>query len=333
MPLVLGRLGSSDCCCGPCRGFPAFDGSGAFYKYLTYYDVDCCTFGPCRASDFTDGRVKFKSNGCWYGEVVESTGNYGNSSTADGCIDCCSIYPVGSIWDMANFFRNAVRYLRNGNYFAPSPGQASKRFLTFIKDAACCNGDGSRIYAELTEEINLSSNSECSQIGACCGPRQGGVIGGYYSATTCNMLHECECDTAAGAIWHGAGSTCEHNPCCCEGFRAFDGSSKWYRYAKYINEDSCSEAGYFVVKWTGGTSYAITATCANQGAVIEASGSLAEAYGLEGLDVPASHTNNASANSATFSSTSINADCGNASGSKSGWLLYNEISCALNPLP
>jgi len=337
MTMILGQSGSSRCCCGSCRGFPAFDGSATFYKYLTLYDVDCCYFGPCKASDGTDGRVKFKSNGCWYAEVVESTGNYGNSVLDGGCVDCYSLYPVGSVWDLSTLLQTSKDYIRCGNYFLPNPGQINPTTFTAKKDYLCCNADGHAIYWQLSEQINTATDHQCDGIGACCGGKASDPVGGFYATTTCRMMHECECNAEEGATWHGAGSSCLHNPCgCCEGFRAFDGSSKWYRYARIVDTGTCEQGGNLVAKWIGGTSYALTATCQNIGQIVEAEEgtSRGNAYPVGScIEVPTGFANESSANSATFRSGEINPDCGNPLGDKLGWLLYDEIPCTVNPLP
>jgi hypothetical protein len=337
MTMILGQTGSSRCCCGPCRGFPAFDGSSTFYKYLTLVDEDCCNFGPCTAADGKDGRLKFKYNGCWYCEVVEATGNYGNSVSDGSCIDCCSLYPVGSVWDFANLLKDSKDYIRCGNYFSQSPGVINATTFTAKKDKSCCNSDGSKIYWQLSEPVDASEGTGCGEIGACCGGNANAPVGGYYAKTTCRMMHECECNAEEGATWHGAGSSCLHNPCgCCEGFRAFDGSSKWYRYARIIDTGTCEQGGYLVAKWVGGTSYALTATCQNIGQIVEAEAGTTRgnAYPVGScIEVPTGFANESSANSATYRSGEINADCGNPIGDKLGWLLYDEIQCTVNPLP
>lgn len=339
--MIIGQVGSDRCCCGPCRGFQAFDGSHRFFKRATFYDVDCCVFGPCSDSNGQDGRVVFESTGCGYGIVVESTGNYGHSQSGSTCIDCKSIYPLGSIHNMIPLMQNG--YLRCGNHFESTPGVVNATKATAHYDQYCCNADGSKIYWELTDEITDESDTQCDGIGACCGKTAyGSPTGNIDDATTCRMVHECECDTDAGDVWHGAGTSCNPNPCCCEGFRAFDGSARYFQYARLIDTDTCfatpPDDGYIVFQWQGSTSQANTAVCSQYGKVVECGppGSYwATAYpvGRCNVLIEDSHGNNASSNTATYRAYEVNPDCGNADGSHWGLQLYGEISCTANPLP
>jgi hypothetical protein len=258
------------------------------------------------------------------------------------CIDCKSLYPLETIKEMLpGLLQNP--YIRCSNHFATAPDVVNPTKATALYDSNCCNGDGSTIYWELTEEI---TDTTCDKMGACCGYLSYGVTNGVNNAsgniedkTTCRMCHECECNTAKGEVWHGEGSSCESNPCCCEGFRAFDNSFKFYRYAKYIDNDTCyftadKNDGYYVVKWNGGLSKANTRTCANSGVIVEVAGGQ-RSYRKEGAceEVPYNVGVSAPANSATFKSLGRSDACGNPLGDKIGWMLYDEIPCLINPLP
>ena len=314
--MMLGEKGSACCCCGPCRGFPALDGSRRFYKYATIYDYDCCYFGDCRAENGTDGMIKVQSTGCGLGVVVLATGNYQNTRRGDVCIDCRGIYQAGTLIIASNSLTS--QYLTCGNYFDSSPGVVNPTKVTLVKNGSCCNSLGDKLYLELTEEV---TDGSCNSVGACCGWKNSGNTGQVDDKKTCRLCHECECDTGKGEVWHGAGSVCKPNPCCCEGFQAFDGSAKYYRYAKYIDNDECyftgdQNDGYFIVRWTGGNSQANTPTCTNAGTVIESVGGMRDYYQVNrcGLSVPTSHVNDAQANSATYTSVAVNPGCNNALG-------------------
>jgi hypothetical protein len=268
--------------------------------------------------------------------VVLATGNYQRTRRGNVCIDCRGIYQAGTVIVASNSLTS--EYLICDNYFEITPGVVNPTQVTLIKNGGCCNALGDKVYLELSEEI---TDGSCDSMGACCGWRTYATPSGQVDdRTTCRLCHECECDTAKGEVWHGAGTSCKPNPCCCEGFRAFDGSAKYYRYAKYFDDDTCyirvtKNDGYFVVRWTGGNSRVNTPTCTNSGIVVEVTGALTDYYPLNrcGVSVPTSHQNNSPANSATFTSAGINAGCGNPNGDKIGWLLYDEIQCTGNPLP
>lgn len=339
MPLIIGQKGSSRCCCGDCRGFPAFDGSHRFFRYATAYDYDCCQFGPCVDDAGRDGKIKFESTGCGYGIVVESTGNYLKSRINGVCVDCKSLYPIGTIRDMTTVMR--VSYVRCQNYFATAPGVVNPTKSTALVDANCCNANGDKIYWELTEEI---TDETCDKMGACCGwksyPPNSNTIN-LDAKTTCRMCHECECDTAKGETWHGEGSSCEPNPCFCEGFRAFDGSNQFFRYATLVDNDTCyftadENDGGFVVEWGGaclcGVTNGNTSMRENSGHVISSYGGYTSLYPVGTcVTVPASQSATSVHNSATWHSFGTSAACGNPEGDKIGWRLSDNISCNLLP--
>jgi hypothetical protein len=341
MPLILGQKGSSRCCCGDCRGFPAFDGSHRFFRYATLYDSDCCLFGPCPDSNGKDGKIKLESTGCGYGIIVESTGNYEHYYQNGVCLDCKSRFPLdairsllpqpGELW---------CYYLRCGNYYNSSNGvvNPTKATYAYSSQPQCCNLDGRNIYWELTEEI---TDATCSKVGACCGVKDSYSLG---SVGPCRMCHECECDTAKGEIWNGEGSSCgTSNPCLCRGFKAFDGSDQWFRYARLIDDDNCFshpgqpdggvlvewsiECGCYVSGWN-------TQIQENYGKIIQTEG----AYSKSGYYVigecrmiPTGHIYPSIHNSATFCSLGTSAICGNPEGDKIGWHLSEPVTC--NPLP
>jgi hypothetical protein len=337
MPLIIGQKGSSRCCCGDCRGFPAFDGSHRFFKYATAYDTDCCQFGQCVDANGQDGIIKFASTGCGYGIVVESTGNYLSSLRNGVCIDCKSLYPLDSIWDMRAIMYNP--YVRCYNYYATAPGVINPTKATALYNYSCCNGQGDKIYWELTEEI---TDGTCVKMGACCGWKTyASASGNLDDKTTCRLCHECECDTSKGETWHGEGSLCEPNPCICEGFKAFDGSDQYFRYATVVDADDCfftgdNNDGSFTVEWDNscscGVTQANTSMRSNAGKVISVSGgqSLFHSVG-DCVQVPSTFVAESIHNSATFCSLGASAVCGNPEGNRIGWTLSASISC--NPLP
>ena len=337
MPLIIGQKGSSRCCCGDCRGFAAFDGSHRFFKYATAYDLDCCQFGQCVDDAGRDGKIKFESTGCGFGIVVESTGNYLKSFRNGECIDCKSLYPLDTIREMMPLMRNT--FLRCRNYFATAPGVVNPTKATALVDGNCCNASGDKIYWELTEEI---TDGTCDKMGACCGWKfYASDSGNLDDKTTCRMCHECECDTSKGETWHGEGSSCEPNPCICEGFRAFDGSNQYFRYATLVDDDTCyftdpPNDGGFVVEWDSAfqceVTQANTSMRGNSGKVISATGGYSPRYPIgTQVTIPRTHSSPSTHNSATFTSLGKSAQCGNPEGDKIGWRLSDSISC--NPLP
>lgn len=339
MPLILGQKGSSRCCCGDCRGFPAFDGSHRFFKYATAYDYDCCQFGPCVDDAGRDGKIKFESTGCGYGIVVESTGNYLKSFSNGECIDCQSLYPIGTIRQLLPGLLNS-QYIRCNNYFASASGVVNPTKATALYDGNCCNGNGDKIYWELTEEI---TDDTCDKMGACCGWKSyASDSGNLDDKTTCRMCHECECDTAKGETWHGDGSSCEPNPCFCQGFKAFDGSAQYFRYATLVDNDTCyftndGNDGGFVVEWdiecSCSVTQANTSMRANSGKIVNSYGGYPGAGYTVGkcIAIPTDQGAIVATSSATWHSFGRSEACGNPEGDKIGWRLSDSISC--NPLP
>lgn len=325
---MIGQKGSSLCCCGGCLGFAAFDGSHRFFRYATAYDYDCCYFGVCRDDQGFDGKIKFESTGCGFGLVVESTGNYLNSFPRGQCLDCKGRYPLDSIHQTNVLMRNSL--LRCQNYFATKPGVVNPTKATAIINFACCNGDGDKIYWELTEEI---TDGTCDTMGACCD-----------NAGTCRMCHLCECETEKGEIWHGEGSACgPENPCFCKGFQAFDGSKQWFKYATLIDEDTCYLSGArndggVVIEWNEECGCLVsiwnTSVRENSGRVIDVYGAY-RALGIYKIDdcvtIPGEHVASSVHNSATFCSLGKSTACGNPEGDKRGWKLSDSISCNLLP--
>ena len=338
MPLIIGQKGSSRCCCGDCRGFAAFDGSHRFFKYATAHDQDCCQFGPCVDANGKDGIIKFASTGCGYGIVVESTGNYLKSLRNGVCIDCKSLYPIDSIHNTMTLMRNI--YLRCQNFYATAPGVINPTKATALIDRNCCNGNGSAIYWELTEEI---TDITCDKMGACCGWKTyASESGNLDDKTTCRMCHECECDTAKGETWHGEASTCEPNPCICQGFKAFDGSNQYFRYATLVDNDTCYQSedrydGGFVVEWDNGCSCGVTqantSMRGNSGKIVSSYGVYPDAGYTVGncFTIPSDQGAIVATSSATWRSFGTSEVCGNPKGDKTGWRLSETISC--NPLP
>jgi hypothetical protein len=340
MPLIIGQKGSSSCCCGDCRGFPAFDGSHRFFKYATVYDYDCCQFGPCLDSEGRDGKIKFESTGCGYGIVVEATGNYGRTLLNGECIDCKNLYPLDSIRDMIELLFNPL--LRCNNYYSTAKGVVNATKATAVYNAGCCNARGDKVYWELTDEI---TDNTCDKMGACCGWKDygaGSPSGKKDDKTTCRMCHECECDTAKGETWHGEGSSCEpDNPCFCNGFKAFDGSDQYFRYVELIDGDDCYLTndrydGGFVAEWDGGCACGVTTQNTskreNSGKIINVYGAQARNFKVgDCVTIPSTHPIDSIHNSATFCPILKNAGCGNPEGDKIAWRLSDTISC--NPLP
>jgi hypothetical protein len=256
------------------------------------------------------------------------------------CIDCKSLYPIDSIHNIVALMNN--QYIRCGNYYATSPNVVNPTKTTARYDGNCCNGDGSKIYWELTEEI---TDDTCDAVGACCGWKTyANPSGNLDDKTTCRMCHECECDTEKGEVWHGEGSSCDTNPCFCEGFKAFDGSEAYYRYARLIDEDTCYATndrndGYMIVQWTASLPCACGVTKANttlkthSGVVVETTGAYVDAYPIGSCyNIPAGYITESIYNSATFASYGSSDVCGNP-GDKLGWMLYSAVTCDLNPLP
>jgi hypothetical protein len=339
MPLIIGQKGSSRCCCGDCRGFPAFDGSHRFFKCATFYDLDCCAFGSCVDANGQDGYIKFQSTGCGYGIVVESTGNYGHYNQNGDCVDCKTTYTIDTIHDLVALMFNT--YVRCGNFFATAPNVVHPTKVTARKASDCCNEDGNKIYWELSEEI---TNSTCDEMGACCGWKDYGYDSGNADdKKTCRMCHECECDTERGEVWNGNGSSCNTSPCSCQGFRAFDGSDQYYQFARLIDEDTCpknnAQAGSLIVQWTGsqpcncGVTQFNTFLRSNSGIVTVSTGPYARDYPVGACyNIPSAYITESPYNSATFCSYGASEFCDNP-GDKLGWMLYGPVACHLNPLP
>lgn len=343
MPLIIGQKGSSRCCCGDCRGFPAFDGSHRFFKYATAYDFDCCQFAQCVDDAGRDGKIKFESTGCGFGKVVESTGNYLKSFRNGECIDCKSLYPLDTIRELLpGLLQNP--YMRCRNYFSTSPDIVNPTKATALYDGNCCNALGDKIYWELTEEI---TDGTCDKMGACCGWKNYGGTSPTLQLddkSTCRMCHQCECDTDKGETWHGEGSSCgPNNPCFCKGFKAFDGSNQWFRYARLIDEDTCylngaRYDGGILLEWNEACCCSVTAV---NTALRENSGKVIDSYGAyQTLDyyplgscvtIPLGHVATSVHNSATFCSLGKSVGCGNPEGDKIGWQLSSSISCNILP--
>jgi len=128
------------------RGFQAFDGSQRFYKRWGVFDLDCCFLPDGRKhspgiSDPDDGYYileKVSPCGCCPTNncvVVESTRYYAAHGFAVGTIVRCPERP-----------RSVPNLVFNS---------ATKRSLGV--DNSCCNPDGSKIYAELTDEIDCGN--------------------------------------------------------------------------------------------------------------------------------------------------------------------------------
>jgi hypothetical protein len=111
-------------------GFRAFDGSDKYYRRLGIYDLDCCYLGAFRPDD---GYyiVERDCNCCDRCIVVESVRWYAANGYAVGSVIACP----------------SPAYVTPGVF-----NSATK--ISLAIDRVCCNEDGSRIYAELTEEIN-----------------------------------------------------------------------------------------------------------------------------------------------------------------------------------
>ncbi|HNW97379.1 MAG TPA: T9SS type A sorting domain-containing protein [Bacteroidales bacterium] len=112
-----------------CKGIKALDGSNKYYRYATVYDWDCCLLSSpgIFESPFgwaVDGHYKIQYDCNGNGKVVESTGNY------------VSIHPVGV------------------SYTPTFPYSSNPTYASLVTDGGCCNADGSKIYVQLTEEIN-----------------------------------------------------------------------------------------------------------------------------------------------------------------------------------
>jgi hypothetical protein len=229
--------------------------------------------------------------------------------------------------------------LRCQNYFATAPGVVNPTKATAAYDINCCNANGDKIYWELTEEI---TDDTCDKMGACCGWKSYATDSGNLDdKTTCRMCHECECDTTKGETWHGEGSSCETNPCICEGFKAFDGSDQYFRYATLVDNDTCyftinRNDGNFVVEWDGECSCEVTqantSMKGNSGKVVSSSGGFIDLYPVGTcVTIPTDQGVVVATSSATWHSFGTSEVCGNPEGDKIGWRLSESISC--NPLP
>lgn len=152
-------------------GFKAFDGSNRYFRKMTIYDLDCCyleypplglaggrkdTPGP---SDPNDGYYVLRNRmpcaggllKCvvtesvrWYGEVLPAGTEvpqpiYGNTPYSVQ-VNLARWVPPGSSprWRPFNLVQNQL---------------STATFMSIIENSNCCNGDGSKIYAELSEEI------------------------------------------------------------------------------------------------------------------------------------------------------------------------------------
>ena len=120
-------------------GFRAFDGSSRYFKRLGIYDLDCCFLGSFRPDD---GYyiVERDCDCCDRCIVVESVRWY----AANG-------YAVGTVISCPDPY--SVRTSRPN----PPVNTATKKSLSYEfpgRDWCCNDGDGGRIYAELTEEIS-----------------------------------------------------------------------------------------------------------------------------------------------------------------------------------
>ena len=112
-------------------GFRAFDGSSKYFRRLGLYDLDCCSL----PGDFRPDDGYF---------VVERS------------CDCCDqcIVVESARWYAANGYAvGSVITCPSPAYAPPGVFNSATKISTIVNDF-CCNGDGSRIYAELTEEIN-----------------------------------------------------------------------------------------------------------------------------------------------------------------------------------
>jgi hypothetical protein len=111
--------------------FLAFDGSGRAFRRLGIFDVDCCYLFPQFSPDDGYYIIEKLPGGCGC-IVVESARWYGRPS----------MYPVGKQIPCPSIPAGVSSPINT----------ATKQSL--LKDASCCNADGSKIYAELFEEIN-----------------------------------------------------------------------------------------------------------------------------------------------------------------------------------
>jgi hypothetical protein len=128
---------------------------------------------------------------------------------------------------------------------------------------------------------------------------------------------------------------------CVQGFVAFDGSGRRFRFAKLIDADTCyftpvaqrhtdGTDGYYVVE-----AQRLCGLGKNAGVITESYGGyLSLGYapiGGRSSSVPTTHQNNSPANSATFTSIIMDANCNNSTGEKIGWLLFDELPPATKP--
>jgi len=114
--------------------FRAFDGSDAFYKRLGVYDLDCCYLrgNPPGRPPANDGYyiVERVCHCCDKCVVVESVRWYALNGWAVGAIVSCPDFP----------------YVAPGIFNTPTK-------KSIVVNEGCCNGDGSKIYMELTEPL------------------------------------------------------------------------------------------------------------------------------------------------------------------------------------
>jgi hypothetical protein len=138
--------GEDGCCCDnacknePCddseesqRGFQAFDGSSAYYQKLGIYDFDCCYLGNFRPDDgyyVVEKQMDDCNRPTGQCVVVESVRWYAANGYAVGTVIACP----SPTYQTPGVFNTATK-------------------LSLIVNASCCNGDGSAIYAELTEQL------------------------------------------------------------------------------------------------------------------------------------------------------------------------------------
>ena len=117
--------------------FQAFDGSDNFYKRVGFYDLDCCYLGhPKNLSNPDDGYFIYEKvcgccNKC---VVVESARFYAVHGYAVGTIiNCPELTSVDS------------------------PINSATK-ISLVVNGFCCNADGSKIYAELSDPSGCTDN-------------------------------------------------------------------------------------------------------------------------------------------------------------------------------
>lgn len=144
-------------------GFQAFDGSNRYFRRLGVYDLDCCflEYPPLNLprgrgdnpaiSNPNDGYfiVEKQTECCCPGQVVvvESVRWYGE------------VLPVGTVMPAPGFKQAttvvgwAVPPNQQFVFVGIAPNPLNTPTFGSFGSGGCCNADGSKVYAELTDEI------------------------------------------------------------------------------------------------------------------------------------------------------------------------------------